>query len=98
MLDGWIQRSLDSRYKINIEDWTNGFKPPVDFPSPGRVCFASHCSDDNTHMYTGGYTMSLSSNVEFEVTFAGACDFRIVAVQLQRVKISELGIMRAFLE
>ena len=96
--DGIVQKDLDTPEKVACELYVNGFVSPEDFPPPGRLCFAAHCAEGSTHMYTGGYTMSLSSNVAFEVTFAEACDFRIVAVQLQRVKISELGIMRAFLE
>ena len=96
--DSIVQKDLDTPEKVACELYVNGFVSPADFPPPGRLCFAAHCAEGSTHMYTGGYTMSLSSNVAFEVTFAEACDFRIVAVQLQRVKISELGIMRAFLE
>ena len=98
LADSIVQKDLDTPEKVACELYVNGFVSPADFPPPGRLCFAAHCAEGSTHMYTGGYSMSLSSQVTFEVTFAAACDFRIVAVQLQRVKISELGIMRAFLE
>ena len=96
--DSVVQRSLDSQYKIKVEDWTNGFKPPVDFPSPGRVCFASHCSDDNTHMYTGGYNMSQASNITLEVTFDVAVRFKIIAVQLQRIRMDASGKLSSYLD
>ena len=96
--DSIVQKDLDTPEKVACELYVNGFSPPVDFPSPGRLCFAAHCAEGSTHMYTGGYSMNLSSNITFEYTFAAACDVRIVAVQLQRVKISSLGVMRAYLE
>jgi hypothetical protein len=92
-----VQRDLDSEFKVSIENWTNGFVPPADFPSPGRMCFQSHASESD-HVYSGGYNCSLASNIVFEFTFAQACRYKIFAVQLQRVKIDSLGVMRSYLE
>ena len=96
--DSIVQKDLNTPEKVACELYVNGFCPPADFPSPGRLCFAAHCAEGSTHMYTGGYSMNLSSNITFEYTFAEACDVKIVAVQLQRVKISALGVVRAYLE
>ena len=96
--DNIKQRDLDTKEKIECENWVNGFNPPDDFPNAGRICFASHASDDNTHMYSGGYNMTLASNIVFEFAFDTEVDYRLVAVQLQRVRLDSLGIMRAYLE
>jgi len=93
-----VQRDLNTQYKIDAELWTNGFAPPADFPSPARICFASHASDGSTHRYGGGYNMQLASKITFEFAFSVACKFRIVAVQLQRIKIDALGTIRGSLE
>ena len=95
--DAIVQRDLDTKQKVDIELWQNGFVPPSDFPAPGRVCFASHAAE-STHMYTGGYNMTLASNVDIEFKFASACRYKVVAVQLQRVKINSAGRIRAFFE
>ena len=96
--DNIKQRDLDTKEKIDAELWTNGFNTPDDFPNCGRICFASHSSDDNTHMYSGGYNMTLASNIVFEFAFDTEVDYRLVAVQLQRVRLDSLGILRAYLE
>ena len=95
--DAIVQRDLDTVQKVESELWQNGFVPPADFPAPGRLCFASHAAEA-THMYSGGYNMSLASNVDIEFTFAAACRYKVIAVQLQRVKINSNGRIRAFLE
>ena len=96
--DSVVQRELDAPYKIKAELWANGFKPPHDFPSPGRICFAAHCAGTNTHMYTGGYNMQLASNVTIEVVFPQHVSYKIIAVQLQRVRMDNLGNLNAYLE
>ena len=95
--DAIVQRDLDSVQKVEIENWTNGFVPPADFPAPGRVCFASHAAE-GTHIYSGGYNMTQASNVDITFEFAAAVRYKIFAVQLQRVKIDSAGKMLAFLE
>jgi len=95
--DSIVQKDLNTDYKIKAELWTNGFIPPTDFPSPGRLCFAAHASE-SSHLYSGGYNMTLASNVHFSFSFPVAVRYRLVAVQLQRVKIDSLGIMRSYLE
>ena len=95
--DSIVQRDLDSPFKIRVENWTNGFVPPADFPSPTRMCFSAHAAE-NTHVFSGGYNMTLASQIQFEFAFAVPCRYKIFAVQLQRVKIDSLGIMRAYLE
>ena len=95
--DAIVQRDLNTPQKVDIELWTNGFVPPKDFPAPGRVCFASHAAEA-AHIYSGGYNMTLASNVDIEFEFATACRYKIFAVQLQRVKIDSAGTIMAFLE
>ena len=95
--DAIVQRDLDTQQKVDAELWMNGFVPPADFPAPGRLCFASHAAEAG-HVYSGGYNMSLASNVDFAFSFPSACRYRIFAVQLQRVKIDSSGRIRAFLE
>ena len=96
--DSIVQKNLDTPEKVKCDLWVNGFKPNTEFPGCGRLCFANHCAEGSTHMYTGGYSMGLSSTITFEYSFGSACDVRIVAIQLQRVKINALGVMRAYLE
>ena len=95
--DAIVQRDLNSKQKVEIENWVNGFVPPADFPAPGRVCFASHAAE-GTHVYSGGYNMTLASNVDITFEFASAVRYKIFAVQLQRVKIDSAGKVLAFLE
>ena len=96
--DSVVQRSLDAPYKINAENWCHGFKPPTGFTEVGRVCFAAHAADDSTHTFSGGYNMSLASNITIEVVFPSACRFKIVAVQLQRIRMDAQGHLTSYLE
>ena len=77
--------------KVKAELWANGFvQNNADFTQPGRLCFAAHCAN-NAHVYTGGYNMQLASTIQYDFTFAVSCRFKIVAVQLQRVRIDSTG-------
>ena len=91
--DSVIQRELDGKHKIDIELWSQGFL----CAQPGRMCFASHCGE-SSHAYTGGYNMTLASNITFELRVAAACRWKIIAVQYQRVVINALGQVQAYLE
>ena len=84
--DAIVQKDLDTREKIDIELYENGF----DSNEPGRLCFAAHCCD-NSHQYSGGYNMQLASTITYNFKFPSAVRFKIVAVQLQRVRIDALG-------
>ena len=95
--DSIVQRHLDTPQKVDIELWQNGFVPPVDFPSPGRLCFAAH-SARSDHVYSGAYNMKNASNVDIEFTFGVACRYKVVAAQIQRVSIDAEGKIRASLE
>ncbi len=95
--DSVTQRELDGAHKIDIELWSNGFASPADFPQCGRMCFASHCGE-SSHSYTGGYNMTLASNVSFELRFPVECRWKIIAVQYQRCSINAMGQVQAFLE
>jgi hypothetical protein len=48
-------------------------------------------------MYSGGYNMTLASNVDFAFTFAEAVRYRIFAVQYQRIKIDAVGKISSYL-
>ena len=95
--DSVVQRNLDSKSKIICELYANGFNPPIEFPNCGRLCFASDCCD-SAHRYSGGYVMTLSSNITFEFSFDQAVDYRLIAVQYQRVTMDANGVMRSFIE
>ena len=95
--DSVTQKSLNTVDKVNMELWTNGFIGNDKVNVPGRLCFAAHASESES-MYSGGYNMQLSSQINVEVTFAENVDFRVFAVQLQRVSISPLGLVTASLD
>ena len=95
--DSIVQKHLSDEDKMEIELWHQGFNHPTEFPSPGRLCFGSNCAN-NTHVFSGGYNMTLGSNIELHYTFPSECRYRIYAVQLQRVRIDNGGVMRAYLE
>ena len=92
--DSVTQKELSDATDVAVENWINGFHTPADFPSPGRLCFASHCGDGSTHRYSGGYNTTLSSNISFEFSFAQTVRYRLIAVQLQQVKIDALRCTR----
>ena len=91
------QKSLNTPDKVNMELWTNGFIGNSAVNVPGRLCFAAHASEGES-MYSGGYNMQLSSQINVEVEFAEAVDFRVFAIQLQRVSISPLGLVTSSLD
>ena len=95
--DSICQKDLSNADKINMELYSNGFTQNSSFNNAARLCFASHAAEA-THHYSGGYNMQLASHVTFEFQFAVAVDYRLYAVQLQRVNIDSLGLVRASLE
>ena len=96
--DNIIQKNLDTKEKIEMELYTNGFvSPNADFNQPARLCFASHCAESD-HKYSGGYNMTLASNIQFFFKFPVAVRYKLVAVQLQRIKIDSNGAIRSYLD
>lgn len=95
--DSICQKDLNTPQKVKAELWTNGFCPPVDFPSPGRLCFAVHAARAD-HVFSGAYNMQSASNVDFEFTFPTAVRYRVIASCLQRCSIDPTGKIRARLE
>ena len=83
--------------KIECELWSNGFIGNSTVNAPARLCFAAHAAEAES-MYSGGYNMQLSSQVQIDLRFANAVDFKIYAVQLQRISISPLGLVQASLD
>ena len=95
--DSVTQKDLNTADKVQMELYANGFTKNSDFTNVGRLCFASHAAE-GTHHFSGGYNMQLSSNVSFVFEFAANVDYKLFAVQLQRVSIDSLGLIRASLE
>ena len=95
--DSVTQKSLNTPEKVEMELWSNGFIGNAKCNSPGRLCFASHAAEAE-NMYSGGFNMQLSSQISVEIEFAEAVDYRIFAVQLQRVTVNSLGLVQASLD
>ena len=95
--DSVTQKDLNTPQKIGMELYSNGFTRNGDFNNCARLCFASHAAE-SAHHYSGGYNMQLASTVQFEFEFGANVDYRLFAVQLQRVSIDSLGLIRASLE
>ena len=91
--DSVVQKDLNTPEKVKAELWTNGFVAPVDFPSPGRLCFASH-SRSSDHVFSGAYKMTGASTIEIDFTFAQNVVYRLVASQIQRVSLDGSGQFR----
>ena len=95
--DSIVQKDLDTPNKISIELYENGFDSNPDFPQPARICFAAHCCD-NSYAYCGGYNQSIASTITYDFRFAEEVKYKLIAVQLQRVRIDPLGRMSAKLD
>ena len=95
--DSVTQKDLNTPEKVQMELYSNGFTQNTFFKNCARLCFASHAAE-STHHYSGGYNMQLASTVQFEFQFEEGVDYRLYAVQLQRVSIDSLGLIRASLE
>lgn len=95
--DSVTQKSLDSAEKVQMELWNNGFHSNSFCDAPSRLCFAAHASESDG-MYTGGFNMQLSSQISVECEFAEDVDYRIFAVQLQRVTVNSIGLVQASLD
>jgi hypothetical protein len=95
--DSVTQKSLDSAAKVQMELWSNGFVGNSFCNSPSRLCFASHAAEAE-NLYSGGFNMQLSSQVSVELEFPEAVDYRVFAVQLQRVTVNSIGLVQASLD
>ena len=95
--DSVTQKSLNTPEKVQMELWANGFVGNAFANSPSRLCFASHAAEAE-NMYSGGFNMQLSSQIAIEVEFGEDVDFRIFAVQLQRITVNSLGLIQASLD
>lgn len=91
--DSIVLKDLDTPEKVKIDLWVNGFCPPVDFPSPGRLCFAAHAARAD-HVYSGAFNMTDMSNVDFEFKFPSEVSYRVIASQIQRITIDAAGKLR----
>ena len=95
--DSIVQIDMDTPEKIQCQLYENGFDENSDFPQPGRICFAAHCCD-NSYAYTGGYNQQIASTISYDFEFDQAVKYKLIAVQLQRVRIDALGRMSAKLD
>ena len=95
--DSVTQKTLDSAAKVQMELWSNGFVGNSFCNSPSRLCFASHAAEAENR-WTGGFNMQLSSQIQIEIAFPEAVDYRIFAVQLQRVTVNSIGLIQASLD
>ena len=95
--DSVVQKSLNSKTKIEIELWSNGFIGNSSVDVPGRLCFAAHAAEAE-NVYTGGYNMRQAGQVTIDIKFAENVDFRVFAIQLQRISKSPLGKFEATLD
>ena len=95
--DTVVQKRLDSLQKVQIEKWTNGFCENTWSTVPARLCFAAHASESES-VYSGGFNMAQSGQIQINIKFPTHTDFRLFAVQLQRVELSELGHLTASLQ
>ena len=91
------QKTLNTPEKVEMELWSNGFIGNTKCNSPGRLCFASHAAEAE-NMYSGGFNMQLSSQITIELEFAEHVNYRVFAVQLQRVTVNSLGLVQASLD
>ena len=95
--DSVTQKTLNTPEKVEMELWSNGFIGNAKCNSPGRLCFASHAAEAE-NMYSGGFNMQLSSQITVEVEFGEHVNYRVFAVQLQRVTVNSLGLVQASLD
>ena len=95
--DSIVQLDMDSPEKIQCELYEQGFDDNSDFPQPARICFGQHCCD-NSYAYCGGYNQQIASTIQYDFTFAEAVHYKLIAVQLLRVRIDALDRMSAKLD
>ena len=88
--DSVVQKQLDTPEKVEVELWQNGFIGNAYANSPSRLCCAAHAADAE-NLYSGGYNMQHSSQVTVDIEYPQNVDFRLYAVQLQRVIIDPDG-------
>ena len=95
--DSVIQKQLDTPEKVQMELWQHGFNGNPIVEPLSRLCFAAHAADAE-NLYSGGYNMAHSSNITIDLEFAQNVDYRVYAIQLQRVIIDGDGNIVSSLE
>ena len=88
--DSVVQKSLNTPEKVEMELWQNGFIGNKFANSPSRLCFSAHASEAE-NLYSGAYNMYNSSQITIDLEFAENVDYRLFAVQLQRIIINGAG-------
>ena len=95
--DSVIQKQLDTPEKVQMELWQHGFNGNSVVEPLSRLCFAAHAADAE-NLYSGGYNMAHSSNITIDLEFGESVDYRVYAIQLQRVIIDGDGNIVSSLE
>jgi hypothetical protein len=95
--DSVTQKSLNTPEKVAMELWNNGFVGNDYCQCPSRLCFAAHAAQAES-MWTGGYNMQQSSQITIDLEFAENVDYRLFAIQLQRVTVNSAGLVQASLD
>ena len=84
------QKTLNTPEKVQMELWSNGFIGNSKCNRVGGLCFASHAAE--------AFNMQLSSQITVDIEFASNVDYRLFAIQLQRVTVNSLGLVQASLD
>ena len=88
--DSVTQKTLNTPEKVQMELWSNGFIGNSKCNRVGGLCFASHAAE--------AFNMQLSSQITVDIEFASNVDYRLFAIQLQRVTVNSLGLVQASLD
>ena len=94
--DSITQRSLGSAHKVAMELYSNGFVHNNVANNCSRISFSAHGSDDG--IWSGGFAMQLNSQINLHLKFDQAVDYRVYAVQYQRITINSIGLVQSTLE
>jgi hypothetical protein len=96
--DSIVVRNNDSKSKIRLENYRQGFVNVESCCSEiARLNFGSH-SSENSHKFTGCYSFGSTSNVKIEFTPDVKVWYKLVSVALQAVQIDSSGTIHSFLE
>lgn len=90
--DSVVQKSLNTAEKVDMELWQNGFIGNKYANSPSRLCFAAHASEAE-RLYSGAYNMFHSSQITVDLEYPTGVDYRVYAIQLQRIIINAEGMI-----
>ena len=96
VVDSIVVRDLDSRTKVKLHNYRNGFTNNRNTKDIGRLCFSVASSESG--LYSGAFNMATSSNLRLEFQFSEKCHYAVYAVVLQSNQISATGVLQSFLD